>query len=114
MLLQENVPLAPLTTMGVGGAARFLIAATTAAEVGEALQFAASRRLPWVVMGGGSNLIVADQGWAGLVLRVAIRGVEVSAFLAQVNFDDLLGVIPRAAGVGHEDGLEQTEERDGD
>jgi UDP-N-acetylmuramate dehydrogenase len=76
MLLQENVPLAPLTTMQVGGPARFFVEVTTADEVREALAYAKSHKLPVFVLGGGSNLIVADAGWPGLVLKVAVAGIN--------------------------------------
>jgi UDP-N-acetylmuramate dehydrogenase len=76
MLLQENVPLAPLTTFRLGGAARFFVEAKSSAEVGEAVAFARSKDLTLFVLGGGSNLLVADSGWPGLVLKVAILGIE--------------------------------------
>jgi UDP-N-acetylmuramate dehydrogenase len=76
MLVQEDIPLAPLTTLRVGGSARFLVEAESSADVEEAVAFAQSRDLPLFVLGGGSNLVVADAGWPGLVLRVAIAGVE--------------------------------------
>jgi len=76
MLVQEDIPLAPLTTLRVGGSARFLVEAESSADVEEAVAFAHSRNLPLFVLGGGSNLVVADAGWPGLVLRVAIAGVE--------------------------------------
>jgi len=76
MLLQENIPLAPLTTLRVGGAARFFVEAASRAEVAEAVQLSRSRNLPLFVLGGGSNLVVSDSGWAGLVLRIAIRGID--------------------------------------
>ena len=76
MLLRENIPLAALTTLGVGGPARFLAEATNEAEVVEAVEFARSRELPLFVLGGGSNLVVADAGFAGLVLKIAIGGVS--------------------------------------
>ena len=76
MLLQENVALAPLTTMGVGGPARFFVEAFSADDVREAVQCAKSRDLPLFVLGGGSNLIVSDAGWAGLVLKVSILGIN--------------------------------------
>jgi UDP-N-acetylmuramate dehydrogenase len=78
MLLRENVPLAPLTTMGVGGPSRYLVEAHTAAEVAEAVQFARKNNLPLFVLGGGSNLVVSDQGWSGLTLKIAITGVQES------------------------------------
>ncbi|HEV2402266.1 MAG TPA: UDP-N-acetylmuramate dehydrogenase [Candidatus Sulfotelmatobacter sp.] len=76
MVLQENVPLAPLTTFRLGGPARYLVEARSTAEVAEAVAFAESRNLPLFVLGGGSNLVVADEGWPGLVLKVAITGIE--------------------------------------
>jgi UDP-N-acetylmuramate dehydrogenase len=76
MLLQENIPLAPLTTLRLGGPARLFVEAKSAGEVQEAVAFAASKSLPLFVLGGGSNLVVADSGWPGLVLRVAIPGID--------------------------------------
>jgi UDP-N-acetylmuramate dehydrogenase len=76
MKMQEHVPLAPLTTFRVGGAARYLVEAASAAEVSAAVEWARARQLPLFVLGGGSNVVVADHGFPGLVLRVAIRGVE--------------------------------------
>ncbi len=76
MLLQENIPLAPLTTFRIGGPARFLVEATSIGEVQEAVAFARTKDLPLFVLGGGSNLVVADSGWPGLVLKVAISGIE--------------------------------------
>jgi UDP-N-acetylmuramate dehydrogenase len=76
MLIQENVPLAPLTTLKVGGPARYFVQAHTIAEVGEAVSLARSRNLAFVVLGEGSNLVISDAGWPGLVLKVSIPGVE--------------------------------------
>ena len=76
MVIQENVPLAPLTTLGVGGPARFFVEASTADEVREALRLAKSRGLALFVLGGGSNLVVSDAGWPGLVLKPSILGIN--------------------------------------
>jgi UDP-N-acetylmuramate dehydrogenase len=76
MNVQENVPLAPLTTFRVGGPARYLLEAATNAEVAEAVQFARTRTLPLFVLGGGSNLVISDAGWPGVVLKVAIPGID--------------------------------------
>jgi UDP-N-acetylmuramate dehydrogenase len=75
MKIQENVRLAPLTTLGIGGPARWFVEAGTEAEILEAVRWALDRAVPLFVLGGGSNLLVADAGFAGLVLRVASRGV---------------------------------------
>jgi UDP-N-acetylmuramate dehydrogenase len=74
----ENVTLAPLTTLGVGGPARYFAEAESEDDVREAIGFAEERDLPLFVLGGGSNLVVADAGFDGLVLKIAIRGVEAS------------------------------------
>src|SRR6266436_92217 len=76
MLIQENVGLAPLTTMGVGGPARYFVEATATDEVREAARYADAHKLPLFVLGGGSNLIVSDRGWPGLVLKVGIPGIN--------------------------------------
>jgi len=73
--LRERVPLAPLTTLGLGGPARWLAECRSDADVREALVFAQARELPVVVLGGGSNVVVADAGFPGLVLHVAIGGI---------------------------------------
>jgi len=76
MEIQQNVALAPLTTLGVGGCARFFVEAETVGDVEEAVGFARGRELPLFVLGGGSNLLVSDRGWDGLVLQVGILGIE--------------------------------------
>jgi UDP-N-acetylmuramate dehydrogenase len=75
MTIQENVALAPLTTLQVGGPARYFIEAHRDEEVREAVDLAKTRNLPLFVLGSGSNLLVADSGWPGLVLRIAIGGL---------------------------------------
>jgi UDP-N-acetylmuramate dehydrogenase len=76
MLIQQNTPLAPLTTLKVGGPARYFVQAHTIAEVSDAVSLARSRNLALFVLGGGSNLVVSDAGWPGLVLKIAIPGIE--------------------------------------
>jgi len=76
MLLQENIPLAALTTFHLGGPARFFVEARSVGEVQEAVALAQAKDLPLFVLGGGSNLVIADSGWSGLVLKIAIPGIE--------------------------------------
>jgi UDP-N-acetylmuramate dehydrogenase len=76
--LEENYPLAPLTTLKVGGAARFFVQAESENEIAEAVQFARKRNLPLFILGGGSNVLISDKGFDGLVLKIATRGVEIS------------------------------------
>jgi UDP-N-acetylmuramate dehydrogenase len=72
--VRDDVPLAPLTTLELGGRARHLAEARTDDELAEAFRWAEARGLPALVLGGGSNLVVADAGYPGLVVRVAPRG----------------------------------------
>lgn len=71
MELLENVPLAPLTTFKLGGPARWYCPARSAADVTDALAFARQEGLPWFVLGRGSNVLVADAGYQGLVLHLS-------------------------------------------
>ena len=75
MNLQENIPLASRTTFGIGGPARWFAEASSEAEVAEACAWARARDLPLFVLGGGSNLLVADAGFHGLVLCIALAGI---------------------------------------
>ena len=112
MTIQENVPLAPLTTLQVGGSARYFAELRREDDLREAAQFAKTHTLPLFVLGGGSNLLIADSGWPGLVLRIAIGGITTqttdapgNAVLftvgAGVNWDDFVAqaVVQNCAGV---------------
>lgn len=73
--IRRDVPLAPLTTFELGGPARFFVEAADEETVVEALRWAQLEGVSVTVLGGGSNLVIADEGVDGLVLRVAPRGV---------------------------------------
>jgi UDP-N-acetylmuramate dehydrogenase len=73
---REHVPLADLTTLGVGGSARWFAAAKTRGDVHTAYDWCRQRGLPLWVLAGGSNVVVADGGFDGLVLQMAIAGVD--------------------------------------
>ena len=75
MPLREHVPLAPYTTLGLGGKARYFVDCDTGEQVCAALAYAAERRLPVYVLGGGSNVVFLDSGFPGLVLRITIGGM---------------------------------------
>jgi UDP-N-acetylmuramate dehydrogenase len=78
----EGVPLAPFTTLRVGGPARRLVSAVTTDAVIDAVSDCDARREPVLVLGGGSNVLVADSGFDGTVVRVATRGVDVDSATA--------------------------------
>lgn len=73
--LTSNVPLAPLTTFHIGGPASFFVEAKSVENIVEALAFAREHSLPVFVLGGGSNVVIADSGFKGLVLSMRIQGI---------------------------------------
>jgi UDP-N-acetylmuramate dehydrogenase len=75
MEIQEQVSLSPYTTLGIGGPARWFAEAETESDLVDAVTWAREERLPVFVLGGGSNLLIADNGFAGLVVHVALRGI---------------------------------------
>lgn len=77
--IQENIPLAPYTTLQVGGPARFFIATRSANEILEAYRFARTRHLQFFVLGGGSNLLVSDDGFNGVVVHIAGGEIDSTA-----------------------------------
>ena len=92
--IERDVPLGPLTTLGVGGPAAFFVRAVSEQEIPEAFAWAADRRLPAFVLGGGSNIVVSDKGFDGLVRRLELRGQE---------FEDIGGDLVGATAAAGED-----------
>ena len=87
MPIVENVPLAPLTTLQVGGRARYFAEVASLSEVREAVTFAASHNLSLFILGGGSNLVISDAGWPGLVVKISIRGIEERTHKGHAQFE---------------------------
>jgi len=76
MLLTENQPLAPFTTFGIVGPARWFVEAETADDIVEGAYWAREHQMELFVLGGGSNLLVSDAGFEGLVVHVGLKGIE--------------------------------------
>jgi len=91
MQVLENVPLAAYTTFGIGGPARWFVEASTESEVLEAVHLARQKDSPLFVLGGGSNLLVSDRGFPGLVLHVGLKGIESHVFEDLVRFSVAAG-----------------------
>lgn len=77
LAIQENVSLKPFTTFKIGGPARFFASISCVEQIGQALEFAAAHRLPIFVLGGGSNLLISDEGIEALVLHPVSQGIAV-------------------------------------
>lgn len=105
MLLEENKLLAPWTTFGIGGPARWFVEAANEADIAEAAAWAGAHGAALFVLGGGSNLLVADAGFDGLVLHVALRGVDADRAIYHVaggeDWDNFVerSVADKCAGV---------------
>lgn len=76
--MAEHIRLAPYTTLGLGGPARSFAEAGTAEQLVSLVAEADRRKEPVLVLGGGSNLVVSDDGFDGLVVRVTSQGVAIS------------------------------------
>jgi UDP-N-acetylmuramate dehydrogenase len=100
-----GVPLAAFTTLGLGGPAVRLVAAATEADLVVEVRAADERGEPLLVLGGGSNLVIADAGFPGTVVRVATGGVrhevaEHTVLLTVAAGEDWDTVVARAVGEG--------------
>ena len=74
---RENEILAPYTYYKIGGPARYFFEAASSAEVAEAIDFAKSKNLQFFILGAGSNILISDKGFAGVVIRVKILDFDV-------------------------------------
>jgi UDP-N-acetylmuramate dehydrogenase len=76
MIIQENIRLAEYTTFKIGGPARFFCSVENEDDVREAVVFAKKMKIPFFVIGGGSNLLISDNGFPGLVIKMENKGIE--------------------------------------
>ncbi len=74
LTINENVPLAPYTTLKVGGVAAYMATVESVEELRAALQFAKQTEVPPLTLAGGSNLLISDAGYPGLVIKMNLKG----------------------------------------
>lgn len=89
MEIRENVPISELTTMRLGGQARYVLVAKDEDDLRDGWQFAKERGLPVWVMGGGANTIGHDEGFSGVIILNQIRGIFVKVGEDLVGVEDL-------------------------
>lgn len=98
MTIQDNILLAPLTTFKIGGVAKYYVKVNTQEDLLSALSFAQEKDIPVLVLGSGSNMLVSDRGFQGLVIESAFKGIgiketdtgaEVKAAAGE-NWDDVV------------------------
>jgi UDP-N-acetylmuramate dehydrogenase len=92
MEILHNVALAPLTTLGIGGQARYFVEVRTADDAREAVLWSREYGHPLFTLGGGSNLVVADAGWPGVVARMAIADIERRSANHEILYDVGAGI----------------------
>lgn len=95
--IQENVPLAPLTTFKIGGSARYFFVAETKEQIVEAVKAARAAKLPFFILGGGSKLLVADEGFDGLVIKVQSSKIKVKNETIEAEGGAILGEVVAAS-----------------
>lgn len=95
--IQENIPLRDLTTFGIGGPARYYFRAKTPKALTDAWQLAQRAGVPVFLLGGGSNILVSDRGFPGLVIHVATRGIDI------LSEDENTIIVKAAAGENWDD-----------
>lgn len=88
----ENVPLAPHTTLRVGGKAAFFVEAETTQDIIDAVALAQEHSMPWMCLGGGSNILMSDDGFAGVVIKIGLKGIDI------IDEDDSFVVVRFGAG----------------
>lgn len=76
MTILEQISLAPLTTFKIGGQARYMAIAKSTAEIAAAFAFARGRGAKTFVLGGGSNVLIPDEGFDGVVIKMEVGGIE--------------------------------------
>lgn len=110
MRIQENIPLAHYTTFKIGGPARFFCSVASEEELLEAVRFTDDKGVPFFVFGGGSNLLVSDKGFSGLVIRIDIKGID---YKEESNGGNEKGGVIVSVGAGEvwDDFVEETVER---
>lgn len=98
--LSDITRLSDITTMGVGGPADRFIVARTREEILEAVQGADAAGTPLLIVGGGSNLVIADEGYRGTVLQIATRGITVGDSTVAEDTTGT-GTVPVTIEAGH-------------
>jgi UDP-N-acetylmuramate dehydrogenase len=102
--IDPDVPLAPLTTLGIGGPARHFVRVAGVDELRQAVRWASDRHEPLLILGGGSNVLIADRGFDGLVVHLDLRGITLRS-------EDEHATVHVAAGEPWDDFVAMSEEK---
>ncbi len=109
--IQKNIPLKNYTTFKIGGRAKYFFQAKSKEELIKAIKFAQSAKLPFFILGGGSNLLVSDKGYNGLVIKCQMSNVKCQNKMSNVKIIEAetgaeLGDLVKLAAKNNLTGLE--------
>lgn len=94
--LKLNEPLAKHTNFRLGGPAKFFIEAKTQDELVQAVQLAKQNNVPYFIMGGGSNVLASDEGFDGLVIKMAMREFKIEGETVTADAGVMSAALARA------------------
>jgi len=77
--IEKNIDLAPLTTFKIGGPAKYFCQIETEKELIQVIKWAKKKKIPYFVIGGGSNLLISDKGFKGLVIKLLMEQCQLTA-----------------------------------
>ena len=103
---KRNVPLAPYTTFKIGGKARYFYVAKSTKEIIDAVNTAKSLKLPFFVLAGGSNLLISDRGFNGLVIKIQSGGFKIVGNALHADAGVLMEILVKETGKKGLAGLE--------
>lgn len=95
---KQNEPLSRHTTLHVGGPARFFAEVINETELMEALQFSAAQKLPFFILGGGSNTLASDVGFDGLVIKIQNNDFKIDDDVVTIGAGHLTALAARKIG----------------
>ena len=114
MIIQENIPMSEHTSFKVGGPARYFVKAESVSDIKEAIAFANEHALPNYILGKGTNLLVSDSGYNGVIIqlgkffseitdlgngKICAKGATPLARLARYTINEGLAGIHKLAGI---------------
>ncbi|MEK7558486.1 MAG: UDP-N-acetylmuramate dehydrogenase [Patescibacteria group bacterium] len=103
-MIENNILLSQHTTFKIGGPARFFIKVSTVPELIDAVKYAKNLKIPFFVLGGGSNVLISDNGYKGVVIKIALMGLSISE-------NEECFLIEGEAGEGWDDLVKETVSR---
>ncbi len=104
--VKKREPLAPFTTFKIGGTAKYFAAANSVEELKQLIEAAQKENLPVFILGGGSNILISDKGFDGLVIKIKMAKIEVENNLLKVEAGALLSQAVKTALANNLAGLE--------